>query len=133
MSERESMPSRRLSETFKFNHRWPDDREQIFLATIGFYSDGRVGEVWLATDKMGTTLDVSVKDSAMIISVGLQHGAQLDEFTNSFIRDSRGEPGGPIGSLIDILLNRRPPIVRYMPRGHGDFYWRGPKVIEETT
>ena len=122
---RDRLPSRRKSETIKFNHRWPDDREQRFLATVGYYEDHRVGEIWLATDKTGMTLDVSVKDSAMIVSVGLQYGATLEEFTNSFLRDPRGEPAGPIGTLIDILLERRPALVSYLPRGYGNTYWIG--------
>ena len=46
---RELLPQRRPSEPFTFEHAGFDYR-----GTIGFYPDGRIGEVFLSAAKSGT-------------------------------------------------------------------------------
>lgn len=104
---REELPPRRPNETVTFDHRWPNGKVSRFHATLGYYPDGRVGEVFLACTRTGTDMEVVTKDSAMIISLALQHGALLETLAPSFLRDGRGVPEGPLGTLVDILTGRR--------------------------
>ena len=103
---REPLPNRRRSETFEFDHRNPDGSIFTYTATVGFYADGRIGEVFLGAAKSGTSLDIAAKDSAIALSLALQHGCPLETIAPTFLRSAEGHPEGPLGSLVDILDRR---------------------------
>jgi hypothetical protein len=70
---REHLPRRRHSENVIV--KWSGMEIQ---ATVGYYEDGRPGEVFLDTDrKRGSTIDIAARDLGLLISLGLQHGCPL--------------------------------------------------------
>src|SRR5262245_37190610 len=69
--------------------------------TIGFYPDGRIGEVFLGAAKSGTALDIATRDSAILLSFALQHGATVDRIRSAMTRDEMGRPEGAMGALLD--------------------------------
>ncbi len=101
MSERRRLPNRRRSEnlTFELNGHH-------FTATIGFYPDGRIGEAFLTNSKHGNQLDTNSRDAAILLSFALQFGADINTVRKALCRDSQNRALGPIGKLLDLLVER---------------------------
>ena len=70
---------------------------------IGRYPDGRIGEVFINTDKIGTAADVLARDSAVLISLALQHGIEVSAMRHALTREINGDASGPIGKLLDLI------------------------------
>lgn len=100
---RERLPQRRSAETLEFEHVTPQLATLPFKATVGFYDDGRIGEVFLCAGKVGTDLDVSIKDAAILLSFALQHGASVNDMRVAMTRNARGDPEGVMGTLLDLM------------------------------
>lgn len=73
---RELLPPRRKSETHKI--RIKGIRSALFV-NIGFYPDGRVGEIFLDTDREGAGTRDIFHAFALIVSLALQHGVSIEE------------------------------------------------------
>ena len=71
--------------------------------TVGYFPDGRVGEIFLNADRSDSLLDVLASDAAIAVSLALQHGAPLDEIRHALKRDARGSAAGPIGAALDLI------------------------------
>jgi len=99
--KRETLPPRRQCETFEFTCA-----KFNYTASIGYYPDGRVGEIFLSAGKAGTELHTSVRDAAIAVSFALQHGATIEQVGTAFTRTVEGSPEGPLGVLFDILAGR---------------------------
>lgn len=95
---REILPDRRRCATFTFAHDG-----LIYTATVGLYTDGRPGEVFLESNKVGTPVHVNMRDSAIAISFALQCGTTVEQIRAAFTRDAEGRPEGPLGVLMDLL------------------------------
>ncbi len=63
--------------------------------TLGFYPDGRPGELFVDLAKCGSALRTWCGQAAMMLSVALQHGTPLDVALNLFI-GSRSDPSGKV-------------------------------------
>jgi len=100
---RDRLPARRLAETIGFDHITPTLATMPLVATLGFYEDGRIGEVFLYARKDGTDLDTSLKDSAILLSFALQHGATVEGMQGAMTRNAKGEPEGAMGRLLDLI------------------------------
>jgi hypothetical protein len=67
--KRERLPNRRPHIAFSFefeSHR--------YRATAGWFPDGRLAEIFLDTNKVGTPLQLNAETSAVLTSLLLQHG-----------------------------------------------------------
>jgi hypothetical protein len=95
---RNHLPNRRFHETFRFAH-WGVS----YTVGLGRYPDGLLGEVFINTDKIGTAADVLARDSAVLLSLALQHGIPISAMRHAVTRDGNGEASGPIGKLLDLL------------------------------
>lgn len=95
---RETLPARRYAETLDFRH----DGHR-FTATIGFYPDGRPGEVFLMAGKSETALESMCRDLGVVASIALQHGAPIGTIARALTRLSDGRPAGPLGVLLEEL------------------------------
>ncbi|MEH2521560.1 hypothetical protein V1279_007133 [Bradyrhizobium sp. AZCC 1610] len=94
--QRERHLNRRASETLAYELGGTS-----FTMTIGFYPDGRVGEVFLNADRANSLLDFLMSDAAILASLALQYGAPLDEIRHALKRDIRGTAASPIGAALD--------------------------------
>jgi hypothetical protein len=74
-----------------------------YNGSIGFYADGRVGEIFLDCSKSGTEAQIASRDSAIIASFALQHGASLKSLRSALTRRPDGSAEGPLGVLLDLL------------------------------
>jgi hypothetical protein len=93
---RDRLPNRRHAETIAFER----DGSRYHM-TVGYFPDGRVGEVFLNADRADSLLDVLASDAAILTSLALQHGCSLQEITHALKRDSRGVAASPIGAALD--------------------------------
>ena len=57
---------------------------KIYLHT-GEYNDGKIGEIFIDTNKEGELVKALMNNFAIAISLGLQYGVPLDEFVDAFI------------------------------------------------
>jgi ribonucleoside-diphosphate reductase alpha chain len=85
---RERLPLTRRSMTHKF-----DIQGHEGYLTVGFYPDGRPGEVFITMAKEGSTIGGLMDVVGTAISIGLQYGVPLEVFVNKFAH-SRFEPAG---------------------------------------
>jgi hypothetical protein len=98
ITQRRRLPNRRASETF--------DVEIVgrhYRATISRFADGRIGEIFLSNNKSGSDSDTAARDSAIVCSIALQHGADVETIRKALCRDGRGNASGPLGVALDIL------------------------------
>jgi ribonucleoside-diphosphate reductase alpha chain len=85
---RERLPDTRRSMTHKF-----DIQGHEGYLTIGFFDDGRPGELFITMAKEGSTVGGLMDVIGTLVSMGLQYGVPLDVFVNKFAH-SRFEPAG---------------------------------------
>ena len=74
---------------------------KVYLHT-GEYNDGRIGEIFIDTNKEGELVKSLMNNFAIAISLGLQYGVPLDEFVDAFI-DTKFEPSGKVDGNDRIL------------------------------
>ena len=97
-SGRERLPNRRLGETFDL-----EVAGLLYTCTIGRFADGRIGEIFLSNHKSNSAADTNARDSAIVCSIALQHGADPEVIRRALCRDSQGRPSGPLGAALDRL------------------------------
>ena len=73
---RERLPDRRFAETVALEHGGAR-----FMVTIGFYPDGRPGEVFTHGLRTGSNLDALLADACVVVSCLIQHGAEPRELS----------------------------------------------------
>ena len=61
----------------------------------GEYDDGKIGEIFIDTNKEGELVKAMMNNFAIAISLGLQYGVPLEEYVDAFI-DTKFEPSGKV-------------------------------------
>ena len=90
LGSRSKMPDRRKG----YIQKASIGEHKIYLHT-GEYDDGKIGEIFIDTNKEGELVKALVNNFAIAISLGLQYGVPLDEFVDAFI-DTKFEPSGKV-------------------------------------
>ena len=90
LGERFKMPDRRKG----YIQKASIGEHKIYLHT-GEYNDGRIGEIFIDTNKEGELVKALMNNFAIAISLGLQYGVPLEEFVDAFI-DTKFEPSGKV-------------------------------------
>jgi hypothetical protein len=102
------------SRTTAIRERLPNRREHTVLnfttadgfkytAGLGYFDDGRLAEIFLNAEKVGTAIENAARDSAVVASLALQHGVPPDTIRHALTRNGNGEATGPLGMLLDLL------------------------------
>ncbi|HXG97312.1 MAG TPA: hypothetical protein VNJ06_09425 [Gemmatimonadales bacterium] len=99
MTDRRLLSQRRAAETFELRHRG-----QAVAVTVGFYSDGSVGEVFITGSKVGSEIEAVARDGAVLLSIAVQHHVPLTEMRNAITRESDGTASTIIGAVLDRLV-----------------------------
>ena len=97
IGERFKMPDRRKG----YIQKASIGEHKIYLHT-GEYNDGRIGEIFIDTNKEGELVKALMNNFAIAISLGLQYGVPLDEFVDAFI-ETKFEPSGKVNGNDRIL------------------------------
>ncbi|KRR09650.1 hypothetical protein CQ12_13895 [Bradyrhizobium jicamae] len=83
--------NRRASVAFNF-----DCEGHRYRATASHYPDGRLAEIFLDTGKINTPLQQHAETSAILVSLLLQHGVEVDAIRHSI--------SGPIAVALDLAV-----------------------------
>lgn len=118
---RKRLPQRRSSLTFNFRHKWDNSQEFSYRATISYYEDGKIGELFLNSSKrLGTALDANARDAAIFVSIALQYGAPLDVLRKAQARNHSGYPASPVGMALDEIVSKGWEIADLTPKEEED-------------
>ena len=98
MTSRQRLPNRRASLTFDF-----EVGGLRYTATVSRFADGRLGEVFLSNHRVSSAADVNARDSAIVCSIAIQFGADVETIRKALCRDSHGSASGPLGAALDII------------------------------
>src|SRR4051812_16438771 len=101
---RARLPNRRAHELVQFEHAG-----FRYVAGLGRFTDGRIAEIFLnASAKTGTAADTQARDAAVVCSIALQHGADVETIRRALMRNGDGSASGPLGQLLDLLARASP-------------------------
>lgn len=95
---REYLPNRRGCTLLDF-----ECDGQEYTAGYTRFGDGRLAEVFINSEKIGSATETNARDASIILSVALQHGADVENIRKALTRNPDGTANGPIGKLLDIL------------------------------
>lgn len=99
MTTRYRLPARREARTFDFNHGY-----RTYTATLGFYNDGGLGELFITCTKAGSDAQIVANEAAVLVSIALQHGADVESMADAMPRNEDGSPQGVMGAALDAVL-----------------------------
>ncbi len=106
MGERRILPQRRRAETFEIEWGGVGRR---FAVTLGFYDDGALGEVFITGGKSGEAVEAIARDAAVVLSLALQYGAEIENVATAITRDGAETPSSILGAVVDQLLPEKNP------------------------
>ena len=112
-ASREELPRIRNSKTFKFSVAGTRG-----YMIVGEYDDGRPGELFISSSKMGSTLRGVLDAFGISISYGLQHGVPLKQYVRAFTSTSFA----PAGITEDPDIRTASSIIDYIFRRLGKTY-----------
>ncbi len=101
---RERLPDRRHSDVVRVVHRLRGGA-QPYTATIGYYPDGRIGEVFIDAAKDSNDGANLARDVAVLISLALQHGVPIEEMRAAMGRGEDSQPHSVAGAVLDALAH----------------------------
>ncbi|WP_051949241.1 hypothetical protein [Methylosinus sp. PW1] len=96
------LPDRRAGESFEFEFEGTQ-----FSCTLGFYSDGRLGEIFLNGLKLDNAQDIYARDLGIALSIGLRHRAPFDLLRKAMTRAAGGKPQGLGGFILDLIAEHQ--------------------------
>ena len=89
-SNRRDLPNRRCG----FTQKSRIGGHKVYLRT-GEYEDGSLGEIFIDMHKEGAAFRCLMNNFAIAVSLGLQHGTPLEEYTDAFTF-TKFEPSGVV-------------------------------------
>jgi hypothetical protein len=102
-SAREKLPNRRSSLLFDYQ-----SMDLPFTASVSYYPDGRISELFCDNHKAGSAIGTLVRDAAIIFSFAVQHGADPEAIRRALGRSSDGRALGSIAEALDRIIGERP-------------------------
>jgi hypothetical protein len=102
MTAREPLPNRRRCETFEFRHAG-----HAFTLCAGFYADARIAEIFISARHVGSPLEAIARDSAILVSLALQHGVHIETIRHALTRDHDGAPATFLTAALDAITGDR--------------------------
>ena len=100
---REPLPNRRCCRTLTFTVG-----NLKYTATVGYYDDGRVGEIFLSNTRPSSQSDTYARDAAVAASLALQHGCALETLRHAVLRNADGTAAMPLGAALDTIVENSP-------------------------
>ncbi len=74
-------------------------------AGLGYFDDGRLGEIFVNAEKTGTAVETAARDSAVVASLALQHGVPPEAIRCALTGNGDGSASGALGTLLDLLAS----------------------------
>jgi ribonucleoside-diphosphate reductase alpha chain len=98
--ERKRLPNRRCHEVVEFTHNGFG-----YTAGFGRFDDGKLAEVFLNADKVGTAIETQARDAAITASLFFQSGGSPETLRRALTRNADGSASGALGKLLDLLTS----------------------------
>lgn len=93
MSERQRLPNRRRCETREILHNG-----QAYTLSAAFFPGTRfVAEIFLSSHRPGSETESIARDGAILASLALQHGADIETLRHALTRVEDGSAATAIG------------------------------------
>jgi hypothetical protein len=92
------LPDRRAAETVQLDYEGAH-----YMVTVGYYPDGKPGEVFTHGARSGSNLDAVLADACVAISCLMQHGVEPRDLAASMGRLGNAEPASIIGAVVDLV------------------------------
>jgi hypothetical protein len=102
---RRVLPQRRRCETFEISF---GGLNRNHFVTLGFYDNGDLGEVFINGGKSGEVVEAIARDGAVVLSLALQYGADINNIKSALTRDDQGAPTSILGAVVDRLKEMQP-------------------------
>src|ERR1700736_1806754 len=102
--ERKRLPNRRGHEVVEFTHNGFG-----YTAEVGRFEDGKLAEVFLNADKVGTAIETQARDAAITASLFFQNGGSPEPLRRALTRYADGSASGALRKLLYILLSEGMP------------------------
>jgi len=96
------LPNRRYSEIQEIAHN--GGRHKLMLS-VSFYDDGRLGECFASGSKIGSELESTANDGAILISLLLQNQVSLADIAHSLSISPNGSPASIIGTVVKAMID----------------------------
>lgn len=90
--ERERLSKRRSSYTYSLTFLPTGENPIKMHVSLGYYEDGRLGEVWVEVSKIGSFFKATLSAWAMVVSKALQWGMPVSELVDTH-RNVSAVPG----------------------------------------
>ena len=109
IAERRVLPQRRVTETAVITFRVPfNGARRDYTVSTGFFPDSRQpAEVFVTGAKVGTEVEATARDGAILISLALQHGISLEVMRGAITREENGEASTIVGAVLDMLYREK--------------------------
>ena len=107
---RTRLPGRRLNETVDLHFEG-----QRYHVTVGYFADGRLGEVFSHGAKAGSGMDLLIDDACVALSMLLQHGAEPMALAHSMGRRGDSAPASIIGALAILVADTAETMAERVP------------------
>ena len=104
MTERRRLANRRACQHFAFTCN-----ELCYVASVAFFADGGLAEIFISNSKAGSHSDAAAKDAAVVCSIALQHGVPVEVIRHALLRDSHGIASSPLGAALDLIADEGAP------------------------
>jgi len=105
---RERLPSRRPNQTRVIRWAGSDDQPTEFSVTVGYFLDGRPGEVFANGPKGGSAMQALLEDSCVAVSLALQSGVKPEALAHAMgrtpISKIETRPASIIGAIAEVLM-----------------------------
>ena len=104
---RKCLPARRPSIIRDVSWTGADGQAVTCAVGIGFDMNGEVAEVFASDIKIGSAMRALLEDTAVIVSVALQHGVAPAALAHSIGRVPTAEgtaPASMVGAIVDVLV-----------------------------
>ena len=96
MNERRRLENRRASQHFSFACNG-----LAYTASVSFFPDGTLAEIFISNSKAGSHSDAASKDAAVVCSIALQFGVPLQTIKHALLKDAAGNPSSPLGCALE--------------------------------
>lgn len=107
MAPRQRLPNRRSCETHEVVIT-----DKVYVITLGFYDDGRLGEIFASGAKVGSEVNAILADGAILASRCLQLGDTIEAMAPamsrlpSFMLADATDAATVFGAALDMALER---------------------------
>ena len=87
------------------SHSKPPDSLR-YTATFSRFADGRIAEIFLNNHRVNSQADVNARDAAVVASICLQAGVDINTIRKALMRNADGSASGPLGRALDLICEK---------------------------